>query len=207
MLIQLLICIEVIKQQGFVEFLKETFHFNREIVVTYKNLEEDLNYDKYVMNNNYKFLELSKQNIDDYDLNFTMKSRQMKANSLVEQGYHCFCLVDGNNVLGDIWYFSYDNNYARDNHRDLDYLRITLQPKEAYMFDMHVLKDKRGGDLVKILLANALLELKENECAKVYGYYVSNNIPALWVHRIFGYKEIMKYKTNRFLFYRASQSI
>jgi len=52
-------------------------------------------------------------------------------------------------------------------------------------------------DLVNLLHGSALKALKDKGYERVYGYCTADNLPALWVHRIMGYKELGRLKMHR----------
>jgi GNAT superfamily N-acetyltransferase len=86
-------------------------------------------------------------------------------------------------------------------------LDIQLGEDEAYMFDMYVTPDSRGKVAAGYLLSNALQDLKDSGFTRVYGFYEKDNLPALWIHRLFGYRELGKRKVSRLLLYRKSEAL
>jgi L-amino acid N-acyltransferase YncA len=55
---------------------------------------------------------------------------------------------------------------------------------------MYVRPEERGGGAVNYMLWKALNSLREEGFKRAYGYCAADNLPALWVHRIIGYKEL-----------------
>jgi hypothetical protein len=75
------------------------------------------------------------------------------------------------------------------------------------MFDMFVVPESRGSATTNHLLGSALNHLKESGYSGVYGFYEKNNLPALWTHRVFGYKEMAKRRITRIPYYSRSEEI
>jgi ribosomal protein S18 acetylase RimI-like enzyme len=118
----------------------------------------------------------------------------------LDNGYHGFSILKGKEIIGDIWYLNLNKSGTGVKHPDLKLLDIKLKEKESYMFDMYIKPEERGNGTVNFLLGNALNALKEKGVMKVYGYYTAGNVPALWIHRTLGYKELKKLKVQRILF-------
>ena len=144
MLNQIIKCWEVIKEQGLANFISDRFYLNREIIVTSKDLEKELDFSKIPEIGSLKFLEVSKENIDNYNFDYPMMSRKYLAERYIKMGYKGFYLLEGDTVLGDIWYCVPHKNTSYPEHRDLQDYQISLLTGEVYMFDMHILQDKRG---------------------------------------------------------------
>ena len=106
-----------------------------------------------------------------------------------------------------MWYIARNNLKEECNHPDLKWLNLQLAPKEAYLFDMYIDPQKRGGGLVNYLFSRTLEALKKQEFAKVYGFYEADNFPALWMHRTMGYKEIERRKLKKLFSFEISDVI
>jgi len=133
---------------------------------------------------------------------YPLKSRCLKMLRNLDRGYQGFAIVNGNEVVGDLWCFTPQTVLKGKNHPDLEWLDIHLNEKEAYLFDLYVKPEERGKGLVNLFLWKTLNALKEKGVTKVYGYYLTDNLPALWVHRIMGYKELKRVKRRRLMSFR-----
>lgn len=112
-----------------------------------------------------------------------------------------FAIVKGNELIGDVGYMT-DTMSEHSSLKDLKRFGIELGGKDAYMFDMFVCPDQRGNNITNLLVSHALNALKEKGKERVYGYYDSDNVPALWFHRMHGYKEFDKVKIQQFLAFK-----
>jgi GNAT superfamily N-acetyltransferase len=121
----------------------------------------------------------------------------------LKKGCRAFVLIKNERIIGDIWYVPPATSNPRP-HEDLDLLGIDLGPTDVYAFDMHVSKHERGKDLATSFMGSVLRELRGMGYTRAYGYYLSSNIPALWIHRLIGYKEMPGIGLKRFAFYRRS---
>jgi GNAT superfamily N-acetyltransferase len=134
-------------------------------------------------------------------------SRSLKALHNTQAGYYAYAVVSNGEIIGDIWCASPREVQADPIHPDLPWLGITGTKNDAYMFDMYVIPDSRGKVITSFLLGNALSHLKDDGFERVYGFYEKSNLPALWTHRLFGYSELGKRKSIRFLFYKKTEQV
>lgn len=190
--------LEIWETHGFFSVLHEAVYINRGIVP----VEKDLNSLKPLKLSPNKlkveFIEIEKDSVENRRLEYPLKSRYLKLFKNLDKGYKGFAIVEGNQVIGDLWYFS--SNKSMPTHPDLKLLNIHFSEKDVYLFDMYIKPEKRGEGRVTSLLGEALMTLKNKGFKKAYGYYMADNIPALWMHRMLGYKELHRLKWNRFIF-------
>jgi GNAT superfamily N-acetyltransferase len=137
----------------------------------------------------------------------TLASRGLKDIHNTREGYYAYSVVSNGQIVGDIWCATPRNIKTDPIHPDLVWLGISCGPNEAYMFDMYVKPDARGKEITSFLLSHALQHLKQNGYSRSYGFYEKNNLPALWIHRLFGYIELQKRKVSRILFYQKSEPV
>jgi GNAT superfamily N-acetyltransferase len=133
-------------------------------------------------------------------------SRRLKDTYNTRSGYYAYAAVSDGEIIGDIWCATHANVKRDPIHGDLSWLDINCGANEAYMFDMYVVPGSRGKVVTSFLLGNALHHLKKSGIERVYGFYEKNNLPALWIHRLFGYTELGKRKISRVLLYRKSEA-
>ncbi|OEU51930.1 MAG: hypothetical protein BA871_16205 [Desulfuromonadales bacterium C00003096] len=132
-----------------------------------------------------------------------LRNCRERAEIYFRRGYRVLALVSDETVVGDLWYVSRSTALTPGIHPDLQRLNIDLGDNEVYMFDMHVSSQQRGGGLATHLLSSALHHLHDRGYSRAWGYYSAYNIPALWVHRLIGYKEFPHYILRRFFVYRT----
>ena len=141
----------------------------------------------------------------DFDphLRYPLRSRRERARLFLDRGYRSILLVDGDRVLGDVWFA--DPRYSRVDgaHPHARWFGFDLT-HAAYMFDMHVDTSKRSQGLSTLFWATTLHRMKDRGYDRVYGYFDADNTPALWVHRLLGYEELPRFRIQRYvLFERA----
>lgn len=149
-------------------------------------------------------IEVTPESFSPQTINYPLRSRQERVELYFGKGYRGLALVREGKVVGDLWYVSRDMAQASEIHPDVQRFKIDLADKEVYMFDMHVGAKKRGGGLATFLLCSALHHLNDRGYQKTYGYYSAKNIPALWVHRLLGYKELPHLIMRRFFLYKTA---
>ncbi len=130
---------------------------------------------------------------------YSVKHRNLKCDFYLENGYKAVAVTRADHVVGDIWYATNTGSSPKPIHPDMEWLNLVARQKDVYMFDMFLDPKERGNGLAAYLQHNALLLLKKKGFEKAYGYFLADNIPALWVHRILKWKEIKKVYTKRFI--------
>lgn len=148
-----------------------------------------------------RFMEISSDNLKTTALNYPVKSRYYKLSKYTKKGYKIFAILKGNELIADVCYITAKMSKLSPIE-DLKWFKMQLKENETYMFDMFVKTGQRGSNVTNSLVNHALNALKEKAKLKVYGYYDSDNIPALWFHRMHGYKELEKIKTQQFFVFK-----
>ncbi len=181
--------------------------FDRLVVPTRKDLASVKEPAKPASDKEIEFFLVDKANVDKVALLYTVRSRKLKAFHNTALGYVAFVVAADKRIVGDIWCAMPKDVRVRPIHPDLEWLGIRCGENEAYMFDMYLNRDARGMALSNYLLGKSLFTLKENGCATVYGFYEKDNIPAMWAHRVTGYKELGTRRVRRLLFYCGSEPV
>jgi hypothetical protein len=195
--------LEVIKSHGISYLLHELIFFNREAVPVVKELFDLKSPLNYIFESDITFNEISSDN-KDMKLIFPLKSRYYKMLMRLNKGYTVFVIMRGNEVIGDVSGTNPEISSSGKYHSDLKKLDIKLKEKEVYMFDLFLNPDVRGGATANFLMSSAMLSLKNQGIIKVYGYYMTNNYPALWLHKMLKFKELNRVIIQRFLFIERS---
>jgi len=188
------------KSEGFRHVLNEIYFTRKEVVPVKKGLQSIKPYQLKKQQLNLKFIHLLNYDDQCIDLKFGLKSRQIKCVRNMEIGYKGFAAIEGNKVLGDIWYTSKKTCQKDIPHSDLPWLGIEIGENDVYLFDMYVSPSAKGGGMVNFLMGNALFHLGKEGYQNAIGYYVSDNLPAMWAHRIMGYEEMSRILIKRLLF-------
>jgi GNAT superfamily N-acetyltransferase len=137
------------------------------------------------------------------DLTFVLKSREARAKIYLKKGYQGLVLLRDKEVVGEVWLTPGSSEKPNNVHPMAELLGLTIGPHEAYMFDMFVSSSERGKSITTYFLNRSLEEMKENGYENVYGFFAADNTPALWIHRILGYEELLHCCINR-RFFKAS---
>ena len=192
-----------IKEYGIRDTISEMFYFKgKDAVLMYCDLTKtkepkDLSKEKSI-----RFLIVNKQNFDSLNLTYMLKNRYLKAVKNLNRGYTGYCIAKGNRVVGDLW-TSFRSKPNVEVHPDLRQLAFDINDLEVYGFDMYLAKNERGNSsTASLLLGGMLYDLKQKGFQKVKCYVMSNRIPAMWIHRVFGFKEFGRMGCKRFLVFR-----
>ena len=190
---------EMWRSEGFSSVIKKAVFFNKVVIPAVKDLSA-LPPLKSPAASDVEFVEIREDTFQPDRWTFPSKSRLMRVSKNFRKGYRGFGVVKGGEVVGDIWYCTQGAPGSPWRHPDLEWFAwfgVELGEKELYMFEMYVKPEERGGGLVNYLHGSALKALREKGFEKVYGYCTADNIPALWVHRTLGYKELGRLHMHR----------
>jgi len=136
---------------------------------------------------------------------YEVNARKIIAREYFSKGYSCFIVVIDGAIVGDLWYSTNAHAPRRLAHPDVKLLDLPLTDEDVYMFDMHVIKDMRGKNLAPRLMRYAMSYHREHGKINAYGYYESDNIPAMWTHRMLCYKELPKRRLIKFSSWKTTR--
>ena len=122
-----------------------------------------------------------------------------KARRYMRSGFRGTAARRDGQVVGAVWSVTKAESRLSCVHHDLRRLRIGLADDEAYMFDMYIEPEHRGLALSTSLFRTAFRGLRARGVVKVKGYYVVDNLPALWMHRVMGYREVGRVRVQGIL--------
>lgn len=194
--------IESVRAEGITPVFGKMFFVGKVILPSVKELDVLPPLKLQVKHERVKFIEITSGSFDSSSYNFPSKSRMLRVSKNFSKGYQGFAIVRENDILGDIWYCPGPSSRPAQKHPDLDWFAwfgVELGDHDVYMFEMYVKPQERGGGIVSYLHWNALNALKGRGFHRVYGYCAADNIPALWVHRTLGYKELGRLRMHRLL--------
>ena len=203
--------LEEAKEKSFGEALRKSIGkyitANQVVVPVYNNLAALKQSAKPDATSSLGFLVVGNDNRESAASMHKTPSRKLKVIHNTRSGFYAYAVVSNGEIIGDIWCATPRESKSDPIHPDLPWLGITCGKNDAYMFDMYVAPDSRGKVITSYLLGSALHHLKEAGFDKVYGFYEKSNLPALWTHRLFGYCELAKRKSFRFLFYKKTEPV
>ncbi len=154
--------------------------------------------------------ELVELNMDDLHAgkwNFLVVSRGIQAARFIKHGWRGFAFHQNGRVIGDVWCVTPRGDGSPITHPDLNLLGIVCGNRDAYAFDAYIAPEFRGRNLAAPLQRCLHAILKTEGHQKVYGYYMDDNLPALWMHRLLRFKELPKRMISRFLWFRKSEIV
>jgi GNAT superfamily N-acetyltransferase len=122
-----------------------------------------------------------------------------KARRYFRNGFRGTAVLRDGHVVGAVWSVTRADSRLAWVHDDLRRLRIKLSDGEAYMFDMYIEPEHRGLALSTALFRAAYCDVRARGVVKVKGYYVGDNLPALWMHRVMRYREVGRVRVRQVL--------
>jgi len=122
-----------------------------------------------------------------------------KTQRYLRSGFRGVAALRNGQVVGSVWSVTKAESKLPWVHRDLKRLRVGLADGEAYMFDMYIEPEHRGLALSTSLFREAFRGLRARGLVKAKGYYVVDNLPALWMHRVLGYREVGRVRVRQIL--------
>jgi len=192
--------VETMKLNSIRKLLREIIYLDREAVPVEMDLSTLRPLEDFMRQQDEKLIEIKPEMIYQRTLTYPIKSRYLKAENYLNNGYRGFAMVNADAVSGDIWCAASTNPKDGLMHPDESWLNIRCGKSEAYTFDMYVNPGKRGSNLAAALQNGALHELRKQGFTKAYGFFWADNIAALWVHRTLRWKELKRVKASRFIF-------
>jgi GNAT superfamily N-acetyltransferase len=111
--------------------------------------------------------------------------------SYLDNGYRAVLAEVDGKAVGYVWWHDHQLDRA-SLHPQVSRLGIELKPGEAYSFDLFLLPQHRGGGVSNDLFGLFRRHLRDAGYTKVYGIATSTNLPALWIHKVHGYRTVKK---------------
>jgi len=200
--------IEALAEGGVMNIFRSRVFWNRQATPAVMELSTfNLPPTGFLQNTDFQFVEITMKGLQTGKWFFAISSRGVKALRNLKLGRRGFAITDDSIVVGDVWCLTPHKNGKRITHPDLKMLGIICEKDDAYAFDMFVAPGYRGKNLAVPLMKLLHATLKMEGCARVYGYYWNDNIPALWMHRILRFKELPKRRISRFFFLEKSKAV
>jgi GNAT superfamily N-acetyltransferase len=155
----------------------------------------------------FRLVDVTPETFPALALVYPLRSRRERTGKYFRRGYRALAMVgEGNKVVGDLWYVSRGSARTSKIHPHVRWFGLDLSEDDVYMFDMHVVSDQRGGGLATYFLKSALHHLHSGGYERAYGYFAAQNTPALWVHRLIGYRELPHFLVRRVFFYETARA-
>jgi len=185
------------RQEGFLSACKITLYKYEEMVPTVKDLA--------TLRPLLPILDLGPENFYSQALDYPLRSRRERTENYFRRGYRVFVMVQDGRVVGDLWYVTRQTAKTQSIHPHVVWFGLDLADDEVYVFDLQVNIDQRGGGLTTHFHGRILEILRERGFRKAYGCFVAANIPALWMHRLIGYRELPRCIVRRFFLYEVAR--
>jgi len=167
--------------------LKDLMFYNREIILVEKDLST---FKPDEIDQSMEYTVVDRENSEMIEKKFDLPIFDYYAQN------NCKTLIatKGSKFIGFIRWTN-DKNF-----KDLQKFGIRLESNQAYMFDFFIFPEFRGSSVGKDITHFAFKNLKIEGISKYFGFFYSDNFPALWWHRtICKTKELKKIKTHKFL--------
>ncbi len=143
-------------------------------------------------------LELDESNYFNITYKYPLKSRQERALHYLKNGYKTFIVVQGKEIVAEVWYVTKKDSRLKYIYPKVKWSDIKMGDTDVYLFDLFVKPDSRASFPTTKFLSNVLKLLSKRGFTTAYGDYVSDNTPALWVHRMLGYQEHSSFSVKRY---------
>jgi len=195
--------LEHCRQKGVGSAIKTVLFKEEEAVPVVKDLANLKKLAEPTGGGDLKLIEINQENFKEINIDYPTLSRKARASRYFRKGYRSFALVKEGEVLGDLWYVSKKDARAKVVHPHVDWFGIDLRDDDVYMFDMYFTPDGRGQALSTYFMNSVLHKLRESGYQNAYGYFASHNIPALWVHRLVGFRELPRFALRRYFLFET----
>lgn len=178
-----------ISTDGISKILKDLLFYNREVILCEKDLSS-FTPDK--IDDSLEYTVVDKDNSLSVEKKFNLPIFDFYAQN------NCKTLIAtiDSKLVGFIRWTT-DKNF-----KDIQKFGLNLESDQAYMFDFFVFPEYRGGPAGKDISYFALNNLKNSGITKYFGFFYSDNFPALWWHRtICKTKEFKKIMVHKFFIF------
>jgi GNAT superfamily N-acetyltransferase len=189
-------------RKGWTWLFREVVFFRRNAILVEKDLSEVAERLEPLASSTLKLLEIDPDMLSSGSYSFAVKHRYLKALHYLKRGYSGFAIARNNVVVGDMWYYSPEpSDDPSILPADLRWFGFrTLQKGEVYTFDIFVAPAERKHGVSAAFQNNAMASLRSKGYTKAYGYYFSDNLPAIWCTRVTNkWKELQAANISRFL--------
>ena len=176
-----------ISTDGVLNIFRDLLYYNREVILCQKDLSS---FEPDKIDQSLEYTIVNRENSKSIEKIFDLPIFDYYAQN------NCKTLIatKGPKLIGFIRW-TIDKNF-----KDLQKFGIQLGSDHAYMFDFFIFPEYRGGSAGKDITQFALNDLKIGGITKYFGFFFSDNFPALWWHRtICKTKELRRIKTHKFL--------
>jgi hypothetical protein len=130
-------------------------------------------------------------------LSRTEPARRPTLSARLKQGARGFVAEDGGEPIGYVFFVPGSDDPQAVVHADLEWLPMRPRASEVYTFDYWLANASRGrGNLFARSVQAAQHELGFTAS---YGYVEATNVPALWLYRTIGWKEVGRVTEHRLL--------
>lgn len=118
-----------------------------------------------------------------------LRRQWSKCASYFDNGYHALLAEVDGRIVGHIWW--HDHRVPPGSvHPHLVRFGLELEPGQVWGFDLYLLEDARGGGASNDFFALFRRHLRELGYERVYGHVDAANTPAVWLHKLQGYKKV-----------------
>jgi GNAT superfamily N-acetyltransferase len=118
-----------------------------------------------------------------------LQRHQTKCASYLDNGYRALLAEVDGAVVGYIWW--HDHRVARCcAHPHLVRYGLELEPGQVWGFDLVLLEQARGKGASNDFFARFRAHLLGLGYTRVYGHVDASNTPAVWLHKLQGYKKV-----------------
>jgi len=195
--------LESIQELGWRATFNEMIYLQpKEAVLMQKEVNDLTPLRRTELQNELSLISINKHNFSSLNLKYNLKNRYFKTLQNLRSGYVGYCLTKNGTVLGDLW-CAFSNNGSTTVHPDVKLLGIKIGDKDVYGYDMYLSKRERGNSSVaSLLLGGVLHDLKQKGYLSLKCYVMADRTPALWIHRVLGFKELGRCDCQRIIFYR-----
>lgn len=194
------------QEHGWKSAVTTTVLREEEAVPVVKQLAELKPLPRDLEQDGFRILHLDAPGDLDHTLEYSLKSREARAQLFLRRGYQSIVLAEGSEVIGDVWYAAPGHSRVDGVHPHARWFGFDMADA-VYMFDMHVETGRRAKGLSTLFWGTTLHRMRDRGFQRVYGYFDADNTPALWVHRLLGYEELPRYRVQRRVFFESATPV
>jgi GNAT superfamily N-acetyltransferase len=112
----------------------------------------------------------------------------------LENGYLAYLGFRGDELIGLFWWV---DHHIDPDHPDLVLHELQLAERDVYGFSYFLAPTHRGGGTATEFVSKVFVALHEAGYTRIWGWVLSDNLPARWLFSLTGYQESrsMRFRT------------
>ena len=195
--------LDLVRKFGIRKGLQRVIYFKREAIVFERSLANEI--PQFAHGHQVRLMDGRREDLNEiselYETDLGYRSRVRELNrrneNLLNRGFRLWPIYSGDTLIGHIWWLQGPIDKTSAAFRYLRWTKVSLGEGEVYLDLLFISSRFRGKGVANEVMSAVLWELQRREIKKAYTYVLKENVPSLWLIKVFGWTE-----TRRVYFHR-----